>query len=115
MAASAVSIHSAFAPLRSMSPRIHAKALCEGSAGAGTVIEEYAYVSVNAEVGSGCHVGACAHVDGILGDGVVLEPGAFVGTGVRIGEGALVRAGSIVLDEVAPHTVVAGSPARQVG
>ena len=32
--------------------------------------------------------------------------------GVTIGKGALVAAGSVVTKSVAPHTVVAGNPAR---
>ena len=49
-----------------------------------------------------------------------VERGASIGTsatilcGVRIGEGALVGAGSVVTRDVAPHTVVAGNPARPI-
>ena len=49
---------------------------------------------------------------------VVIEDWAYIGAyahimpGVTIGEGALVGAGSIVTKSVAPHTVVAGNPAR---
>lgn len=51
---------------------------------------------------------------------VVIEDWAYIGTnsqimpGVTIGEGALVAAGSIVTKSVAPHTVVAGNPARYI-
>ncbi len=41
--------------------------------------------------------------------------GAVVLTGVRIGRGAIVAAGSVVISDVAPYDVVAGSPARAVG
>lgn len=41
-----------------------------------------------------------------IGIGAILLPG------VRIGEGAIVGAGSIVTGDIAPHTVVAGSPAK---
>jgi len=110
----AVSIQIDFKPLRPVAPVVHRKALCEGWVGAGSVVDEYAYVSVNAEIGPNCYVGPCTHVDGVLGDGVVLERGVLVGTGVRIGDGAVVRAGSMVFDDVAPHSVAAGSPARRI-
>jgi acetyltransferase-like isoleucine patch superfamily enzyme len=48
----------------------------------------------------------------------VVKQGASIGTsctilcGVTIGEGAIVGAGSVVTRNVAPHTVVAGTPAR---
>lgn len=49
---------------------------------------------------------------------VVIEDWVYIGSfsqimpGVTIGEGALVAAGSVVTKSVAPHTVVAGNPAR---
>jgi carbonic anhydrase/acetyltransferase-like protein (isoleucine patch superfamily) len=51
---------------------------------------------------------------------VVIEPGAylgwcsFVGPGVTVGAGAFVGEGAIVLEDVAPHTVVYGNPATVV-
>jgi serine acetyltransferase len=41
--------------------------------------------------------------------------GAMVLTGVRIGRGAIVAAGSTVTKDVAPYSIVAGTPARKVG
>ncbi len=49
-----------------------------------------------------------------------VKRGASIGTsatilcGVTIGEGAIVGAGSVVTRDVAPHTIVAGTPARFV-
>jgi acetyltransferase-like isoleucine patch superfamily enzyme len=49
-----------------------------------------------------------------------VKAGASVGTnatilaGVTIGEGAMVGAGAVVTKDVAPHTIVAGVPARVV-
>ena len=51
---------------------------------------------------------------------VVIKDWAYIGAfsqimpGVTIGEGALVAAGSIVTKSVAPHTVVAGNPAKYI-
>jgi acetyltransferase-like isoleucine patch superfamily enzyme len=48
----------------------------------------------------------------------VIKQGASIGTsctilcGVTVGEGAIVGAGSVVTRDVAPHSVVAGNPAR---
>jgi serine O-acetyltransferase len=53
--------------------------------------------------------------------GPTIEPGVHVGTGakvigpVRIGARAVVGANAVVVDDVAPDTVVVGAPARPVG
>lgn len=39
---------------------------------------------------------------------------AFVGPGVRVGNGAIVAARAVVVENVAPSTIVAGNPARFV-
>jgi putative colanic acid biosynthesis acetyltransferase WcaF len=39
---------------------------------------------------------------------------AFVGPGVTVGEGAIVGAASVVMKDIAPWTIVAGNPAREV-
>jgi acetyltransferase-like isoleucine patch superfamily enzyme len=50
----------------------------------------------------------------------VVKRGASIGTGstilcgITIGEGAMVGAGSVVTRDVAPHTIVAGVPAREL-
>jgi acetyltransferase-like isoleucine patch superfamily enzyme len=50
----------------------------------------------------------------------VVRRGASIGTGstilcgITIGEGAMVGAGSVVTRDVAPHTIVAGVPAREL-
>ncbi len=45
-------------------------------------------------------------------DDVWLGAGAIVTDGVRIGKGAVVAAGAVVTEDVPPHTVVGGVPAR---
>jgi len=55
------------------------------------------------------------------GSPVVIEDDVWLGTraivlkGVRIGRGAIVAAGAVVTRDVAPFSVVAGVPAREVG
>ena len=57
---------------------------------------------------------------GITAEGIVVEDDVWLGSavvvtdGVRIGKGAVVAAGSVVTQDVPPHTVVAGIPARIV-
>lgn len=47
--------------------------------------------------------------------GVLIGAGAKILGNIEVGEGAKVGAGSVVLEPVAPHTTVAGVPARVVG
>jgi len=47
--------------------------------------------------------------------GVLISAGAKVLGNLEIGEGAKIGAGSVVLNDVAPHTTVVGVPARIVG
>ncbi len=49
-----------------------------------------------------------------VGDDVWLGAGAIILAGVTIGDGAIVGAGAVVNEEVAPHSIVAGVPARVV-
>ncbi len=57
---------------------------------------------------------------GLRAFGITIEDDAWIGAGaiildgVRIGRGAVVGAGAVVTRDVAPHTVVAGVPARLV-
>lgn len=68
----------------------------------------------------GGHAIRAEHPDFDIFGKVVIKDWAYVGAysqimpGVTIGEGALVAAGSVVTKSVAPHTVVAGNPARYI-
>ena len=50
-----------------------------------------------------------------VGRGVLICAGAKVLGNVRVGEGAKIGAGSVVLNDVPPHSTVAGVPAVVVG
>ena len=55
---------------------------------------------------------------GITAEGIIIEDdvwlgsGAVITDGVRVGRGAVVAAGAVVTQDVPPHTVVGGVPAR---
>lgn len=55
---------------------------------------------------------------GITAQGIVIEDDVWIGSGavvtdgVRIGKGAVIAAGAVVTQDVVPHTVVGGVPAR---
>jgi probable biosynthetic protein (TIGR04098 family) len=52
--------------------------------------------------------------DIVVGSDVWIASNAIVLSGVTIGDGAVVGAGSIVIEDVAPYTIVFGSPAKVV-
>jgi acetyltransferase-like isoleucine patch superfamily enzyme len=55
---------------------------------------------------------------GITAEGIVVEDDVWIGSGVvitdgvRIGQGAVVAAGAVVTEDVPPHMIVGGVPAR---
>lgn len=92
--------------------------------GEGTMIDMGAILGGRATVGKNCHIGAGTVLAGVIeppsAEPVVIEDNVLIGAnavvleGIRVGEGAVVAAGSIVVNDVAPHTVVAGVPARKI-
>lgn len=50
-----------------------------------------------------------------IGKGVLISVGAIILGNITVGDGAQIAAGSVVLEAVPPHTVVAGVPAKIVG
>ncbi len=50
-----------------------------------------------------------------IGAGAWVCADAFIGPNVSIGEGAIVGARAVVTKNVAPGTIVAGNPAREIG
>jgi tetrahydrodipicolinate N-acetyltransferase len=96
----------------------------------GSVIGEKTMIDMNvvlggrATVGKNCHIGAGTVLAGVIEppsakpvvveDDVVIGANAVVLEGVTIGKGAVVAAGAVVIDDVEPYTVVAGTPARKI-
>ncbi|MDH6363029.1 tetrahydrodipicolinate N-acetyltransferase [Enterococcus sp. PF1-24] len=92
--------------------------------GENTMIDMGAILGGRATVGKNCHIGAGAVLAGVIeppsAEPVIVEDDVLIGAnavvieGVHIGKGAVVAAGAIVIDDVAPNTVVAGIPARKI-
>ncbi|API93736.1 2,3,4,5-tetrahydropyridine-2,6-dicarboxylate N-acetyltransferase [Virgibacillus pantothenticus] len=90
--------------------------------GDGTMIDMNVVLGGRATVGKNCHIGAGTVLAGVIEppsakpviveDDVVIGANVVVLEGVTIGKGAIVAAGSIVTKDVAPNTLVAGTPAR---
>ncbi|RDI47637.1 2,3,4,5-tetrahydropyridine-2,6-dicarboxylate N-acetyltransferase [Falsibacillus pallidus] len=92
--------------------------------GEGTMIDMNVVLGGRATVGKNCHIGAGAVLAGvieppsakpvIIEDDVVVGANAVVLEGVTVGKGSVVAAGAVVVDDVPPYTVVAGTPARVI-
>jgi serine O-acetyltransferase len=85
----------------------------------GLVIGQTAVVGNNVSILQSVTLGGTGKDEGDrhpkIGDGVLISAGAKILGNIHVGEGAKVGAGSVVLDEVPPHTTVAGVPAKVVG
>ncbi|MEP5763980.1 MAG: serine O-acetyltransferase [Halieaceae bacterium] len=85
----------------------------------GVVIGETAVVGNNVSILQSVTLGGTGKEEGDrhpkVGDGVLISAGAKILGNISIGEGAKVGAGSVVLQDVPPHTTVAGVPAKVVG
>ncbi|WP_174733755.1 2,3,4,5-tetrahydropyridine-2,6-dicarboxylate N-acetyltransferase [Mesobacillus harenae] len=92
--------------------------------GEGTMIDMNVVLGGRATVGKNCHIGAGSVLAGVIEppsakpviveDDVVIGANAVVLEGVTVGKGAVVAAGAIVIDDVPPYTVVAGTPAKVI-
>jgi sugar O-acyltransferase (sialic acid O-acetyltransferase NeuD family) len=110
---------------------IHTRRLAMGkdvTVDAGSIISNHVHIGDHVMIGPACSIGhntvlkdfaSVMHGSNISGD-VILGEGCFVGVGTNIIEkrtiGALsvIGAGSVVVDDVPPYTVVAGNPAKFV-
>lgn len=50
-----------------------------------------------------------------IGDDVWIGYGVIILSGVTVGEGAVIAAGSLVLEDVKPFSIVGGVPAKEIG
>lgn len=92
--------------------------------GEGTMIDMNAVLGGRAIVGNNCHIGAGTVLAGVIEppsakpvvieDDVLIGANAVVLEGVTVGKGAVVAAGAVVTKDVAPYTVVGGTPARKL-
>ena len=90
--------------------------------GADSMIDMGAVLGGRAIVGRHCHIGAGTVLAGVvepasaepvrIDDNVMIGANAVVIEGVHVGEGAVIAAGAVVTHDVAPHTMVAGVPAK---
>jgi serine O-acetyltransferase len=87
--------------------------------GTGVVIGETAVVDDNVSMLHGVTLGGTGKESGDrhpkVRSGVLLSVGVKLIGNIEIGEGAKVGAGSVVLEDVPPHTTAVGVPARVVG
>ncbi len=85
----------------------------------GVVIGETAVVEDNVSIMQSVTLGGTGKEQGDrhpkIRKGVLISAGAKILGNIEIGEGAQIAAGSVVLKSVAPHTIVAGVPAKVVG
>ena len=87
-----------------------------------TMIDMNVVVGGRAIVGKNCHIGAGTVLAGVIeppsADPVIVEDDVLIGAnavvleGVKVGKGAVMAAGSVVVKDVEPNTVVAGVPAK---
>ena len=89
-----------------------------------TMIDMNVVVGGRAVVGDNCHIGAGTVLAGVIeppsADPVVIEDDVMMGAnavvleGVRVGKGAVIAAGSVVIKDVEPYSVMVGVPAKRI-
>jgi len=89
-----------------------------------TMIDMNTVIGGRAIIGKNCHIGAGAVVAGVIeppsADPVIIEDDVLLGAnsvileGVKVGRGAIIAAGSVVISNVEPYTVIAGVPGKVI-
>jgi sugar O-acyltransferase (sialic acid O-acetyltransferase NeuD family) len=88
---------------------------------AGAALGRDVIVNSGAIVEHDCKIGDHTHIasGAVLASTVTVGAGAHIGCGavvrqlISVGEGAIVGAGAVVIEDVPPHALVTGVPARQ--
>ncbi|KAJ4714074.1 Serine acetyltransferase [Melia azedarach] len=87
--------------------------------GTGVVIGETAVIGNRVSLMHGVTLGGTGKEVGNrhpkVGDGALIGACVTILGNIKIGEGAMIAAGSLVLKEVPPHSMVAGTPAKVLG
>ncbi|KAG6594736.1 Serine acetyltransferase 4, partial [Cucurbita argyrosperma subsp. sororia] len=87
--------------------------------GTGVVIGETAVVGNRVSLMHGVTLGGTGKEVGNrhpkVGDGALIGASTTILGNIKIGNGAMVAAGSLVLKDVAPHSMIAGIPAKVIG
>jgi len=79
-------------------------------------IQPFAGIGHDVTIGAGATIGTHCVIGGysFIGAGAVLQPNVVVLPHVRIGEFSRIGAGSVVVRDIAPQTMVWGVPAKKV-
>lgn len=80
----------------------------------GIVINRHAVIGNNVNIGQMTTIGSNVGQAAVTGNGVYIGPGVCVVDDVEIGNDSCIGAGAVVTRDVAPHTTVAGVPARKI-
>lgn len=81
-----------------------------------SAIDSGVHIGHNAQIGFNVMIAANATIGGsaIIEDEVFVGCNAFIKQHVKVGKGATIGAGSVVLKDIPPHSVVAGVPAKPI-
>lgn len=84
--------------------------------GMGTVIHRRVVIGENCRIGHGVTIGGRSdHYDvPVIGNDVLIGVGATILGPVKIGDHATIGAKAVVINDVPPHAVVVGIPARVI-
>jgi 2,3,4,5-tetrahydropyridine-2,6-dicarboxylate N-acetyltransferase len=89
-----------------------------------TMLDMNVVVGGRVIVGSNCHIGAGTVLAGVIeppsAEPVIIEDNVMIGAnvvileGIKVGNGAVIAAGSVVIKDVEPYSVMVGIPAKLI-